>query len=150
MGSEISGDIRRVTARRCRVDGDNWAPIRFKSQPPRGGVVEDITFEDIEVENVRSVFDVILEWRSGADRNRVMEYADPVTQLRNVTVRNVHGSAGSMGRFSGFASDPIGADVFRFENCSFATGTGLTLQNATPDLTGMTWTVQEGETIIKR
>lgn len=150
MGSEISGDIRRVTARRCRVDGDNWAPIRFKSQPPRGGVVEDILFEDIEVENVRSVFDVILEWRSNAERDRVMEYADPVTRLRNVTVRNVHGSAGSMGRFSGFANEPIGADVFHFENCSFATGTGLTLHDATPDLSGMTWTVQEGDNIIKR
>ena len=150
MGSEISGDIRNVLARRCRVDEDNWAPIRFKSQPPRGGVVENITFEDIVVENVRSVFDVILDWRSNADRDRVFEYADPVTALRNITLKNVHGSGKSMGRFSGYAQSPIGADVFHFENCAFDTETGLVLQHAAPDFTGLEWTVKEGPQIIKR
>ena len=150
MGSEISGDIRRVTARRCRVDEDNWAPIRFKSQPPRGGVVEDITFEDIAVSGVRNVFDVILDWRSNADRNRMMTYADPVTALRRITVRNVRGSGKSMGRFSGYARSPIGADVFHFENCAFDTETGLVLEHAAPDLTGLEWTVKEGPQLITR
>ncbi|MBQ9399702.1 MAG: glycoside hydrolase [Bacteroidales bacterium] len=148
MGSEVSGDVRRVVARDCRVDSDNWAPIRFKSQPPRGGIVEDITFENMEIDNVRNIFDVILEWRSNADRGKVMEYADPVTELRNVTVRNVRGRGKTMGRISGFESSPILRDVFHFENCSFETGTGLIIKNADPDLTGLEWTVSEGEKLL--
>ena len=47
MGSEISGGIRNVTIRSCLMDNENWSPLRFKSQPSRGGTVENITFEDI-------------------------------------------------------------------------------------------------------
>ncbi len=145
MGSEISGDIRNVTARNCRVDEGNWAPIRFKSQPSRGGTVENITFENIEVSHVRNIFDVNLEWRPGSDRNRVIEYSDPVTQLRNITVRNVHGDGRTMGHIHGFASDPINKDVFHFENCSFHTETGLSLRNAAVDMNGLKYSVDKGE-----
>ena len=137
MGSEISGGIRGVVARRCRVDSDNWAPIRFKSQPPRGGLVQDILFEDISVSNVRNVFDVSLEWRSNAERDRVFVYADPVTRLKNVTVRRVSGDAQTMGHFYGFGCDPIARDVFRFEDCSFTAGKDLVVNNASIDLSGM-------------
>ena len=137
MGSEISGGIYGVTARRLRVDSDNWAPIRFKSQPPRGGVVADILFEDIEVSGVRNVFDVSLEWRSNAERDRVFEYADPVTRLERVTVRRVSGSAASMGHFRGFERDPIRRDVFRFEDCSFTAGKELEISHASIDTSGM-------------
>ncbi len=47
MGSETSGGIRNVTVLNCVMDSDNWAPIRFKSQPSRGGVVENITYKNI-------------------------------------------------------------------------------------------------------
>ena len=33
MGSEVTGGIRNVEVRQCVMDADNWAPIRFKSQP---------------------------------------------------------------------------------------------------------------------
>ena len=29
------------------MDNENWSPLRFKSQPSRGGTVENITFEDL-------------------------------------------------------------------------------------------------------
>lgn len=136
MGSEISGSIRNVTARNCKIDGDNWAPMRFKSQPARGGVVENITFENLEIENVRNIFDVSLEWMSGRGGSSV-EYSVPVTQLRNVTVRNCHGSGVTMGTFHGFKVDPLTKDVFHFENCSFTAMVPLKIANADIDFTGM-------------
>lgn len=48
MGSETSGGIRDVEVRNCVSDSGNWAPIRFKTQPSRGGVVENITYRDME------------------------------------------------------------------------------------------------------
>ena len=53
MGSETSGGIRKVEVRNCIVDAGNWAPIRFKSQPSRGGVVEDITYRNIMLKDTR-------------------------------------------------------------------------------------------------
>ena len=41
MGSEVSGSIRHVLVENCRFAGSD-AAARFKSQPSRGGVIEDI------------------------------------------------------------------------------------------------------------
>ena len=41
MGSEISGCIRNVLIEDCVCGPENRAPVRFKSQPSRGGVVEN-------------------------------------------------------------------------------------------------------------
>jgi len=38
MGSEMSGGIRNVEIRDTVIMEGNWAPIRFKSQPSRGGL----------------------------------------------------------------------------------------------------------------
>ena len=61
MGSEISGGIRNVTIRSCLMDNENWSPLRFKSQPSRGGTVENITFEDITIKGARSIVDINME-----------------------------------------------------------------------------------------
>lgn len=149
MGSEISGGIRNVTARRCRVDGDNWGPIRFKSQPPRGGWIENITFEDFEISDTRSILDVNLEWMSGRDRGTKPVYADPVTQLRNVVIRRVHGKARSLGLMNGFGVSPLGEDAFHFEDCVFEAETGLNIRNADAvRFDGAQFIVHEGPTFL--
>ena len=53
MGSETSGGIRNVEVRNCVADSGNWAPIRFKTQPSRGGVVENITYRDMTLHATR-------------------------------------------------------------------------------------------------
>ena len=63
MGSETSGGIRNVTVLNCLMDSDNWTPIRFKSQPSRGGVVENITYKNIVLHGTREAFDMNMEWR---------------------------------------------------------------------------------------
>ena len=129
MGSEISGGIRNVTSRRIKVDGDNWGPIRFKSQPARGGWVENITFEDYEISDVRNILDINLEWIARRNGQEPV-YADPVTQLRNIVIRNVRAQGQTLGTMNAFRTSPFGSDVFHFENCRFEAGTGLTVGNA--------------------
>jgi polygalacturonase len=82
MGSEVSGGIRNVTVRDCVADAGQWAPVRFKSQPSRGGVVENITYENIKIIDARMAFDFNLEWRM------VPPVAPPAPVLTKV--RNVH------------------------------------------------------------
>ncbi len=63
MGSETSGGIRNVEVRNCVADSGNWAPIRFKTQPSRGGVVENITYRDMTLHATKQAFEFNLEWR---------------------------------------------------------------------------------------
>lgn len=150
MGSEISGSIRHVTTRNCKVDAGNWGPIRFKSQPSRGGVVEDIVFEDMEIADAVNILDVNLEWRPGHSKTEPV-YSDPVTQLRGVVIRRVKASAKSIGNMYGFDCSPLGRDSFYFEDCEFKAQTGLKLKAASEvDFTGVKMEVSEGETFISR
>lgn len=150
MGSEISGSIRNVTARNCKVDSDNWGPIRFKSQPARGGIVENITFENFEISNCRNIFDINMEWNTGRGGSQQV-YAQPTTKLRNIVIRNCHGSADKLGSMHGYTSDPFEKGAFSFENCSFEGKTGLSIwSTANIDFSGLEIKVEEGKPIYER
>lgn len=139
LGSEISGDIRNVTVRNCKVQEGQWGVIRFKSQPTRGGTVENILFENIEILDAVQVFDVNLRW--GRGNQTVVD--NPLTVLRNITVRNVHGTAVALGEMHGFTAQPLTKDVFKVENCEFKVGRDLNISDAELDRSGMKVTIDE-------
>ena len=145
MGSETSGGIRNVEVRNCVSDSDNWAPIRFKTQPSRGGVVENITYRDIKLHQTRQAFEFNLEWRM------VPPIAPPAKVLpvvRNVRIINVTGDVTSVGIIHGLADSPI-RDI-HFENCQITAQKGFRLEHArNVDLAGLKLDVKEGEPITK-
>jgi polygalacturonase len=51
LGSEMSGDIRRVTISNCVFEGTDRG-IRFKTMRGRGGIVEDIRVSNIVMHNI--------------------------------------------------------------------------------------------------
>jgi polygalacturonase len=128
------------------ADADNWAPIRFKTQPSRGGVVENITYRDIQLIDTRQAFEFNLEWRM------VPPIAPPAKVLpvvRNVTIRNVSGTVKSVGMMHGLVDSPI--ENVKFENCKITAQRGFTMENARKvDLSGLTVEVKEGEPVTKR
>jgi polygalacturonase len=146
MGSETSGGIRRVTVRNCVAEADNWAPIRFKSQPSRGGVVEDITYQDIVLRNTRQAFEFNMEWRM------VPPIAPPSQVLpvvRNVKLINITGTVTTGGRIHGLKGSPI--ENVSFQNCVVTAQKGLVLENVRGlDTSGLKLTVAEGEAIVRR
>jgi polygalacturonase len=146
MGSETSGGIRNVTVRHCTADSDNAAPIRFKTQPSRGGVVENITYSDIVLKDTRQAFEFNLEWRM------VPPIAPPAKVLpivRNVTIRNVSGTTKNVGFMHGLAGSPI-LNV-KFEKCNITADKGFVIENARHvDLSGLKITVKSGEAITKK
>jgi polygalacturonase len=146
MGSETSGGIRNVTTRHCVMDSDNWAPIRFKTQPSRGGVVENITYSDIVLKDTRVAFEFNLEWRM------VPPIAPPAKVLpivRNVTIRNVTGTVKTVGMMHGLTGSPI-LNV-KFEKCNITAGKGFVMENARQvDLSGLKLNVKNGDAITKK
>lgn len=61
IGSETSGGMRNVEVYGLKAIGTNTG-IRFKSAKVRGGVIEDIWFHHIEMEEVKSPFHFELNW----------------------------------------------------------------------------------------
>jgi polygalacturonase len=145
MGSETSGGIRNVEVRNCIMDSGNWAPIRFKSQPSRSGVVENITYRDIKLHETRQAFEFNLEWRM------VPPIAPPAKVLpvvRNVKIINVSGDVQSVGIIHGLAGSPI--QGITFENCKIAAQKGFKIEHArNVDMKGLSLDVKEGDAITK-
>jgi exo-poly-alpha-galacturonosidase len=146
MGSETSGGIRNVEVRDCIAEANNWAPIRFKTQPSRSGVVENITYRNLELRDVRQAVEFTMAWRM------VPPIAPPAKILpivRNVRLINLHGTATAVGSMHGLPESFI--DGIKFENCDVTAQTGLVIENArNVDTAGLKITVKEGEPIIHR
>lgn len=146
MGSETSGGIRNVEIRNCVVDSGNWAPIRFKTQPSRSGVVENITYRNILIKDARQAFEFNMEWRM------VPPIAPPAKVLpvvRNVRFINITGKANSLGNIHGLKDSPI-TDV-KFIKCNITAQKGLTVENVKDvDFSGLKAEVKEGQTIIMK
>ena len=148
MGSEISGCIRNVTIRKCVMDNENWNPLRFKSQPSRGGIVENITFEDIHISGASSVFSINMEWRMVPPLKPAVS---PLTCLRNIRFKNIRGEAKTVGQIHGFKDAPFGPETFFFENVHIKAEKGLSIMNADDvNFEGLTLEVTNGDKIYKR
>jgi len=134
IGSEVSGDVRNVTVRHCDMAGENWNPIRIKSQPSRGGVVENILFDDIDIQQARNVLEINMTWRmKGADEPP----HEPLTTLRNIRLRNIRAHAEHAGTIQGFEQMYIPRGAISFENCFFETDTPIKQKYADIELGGV-------------
>jgi polygalacturonase len=146
MGSETSGGIRNVEVNDCVAEAGNFAPIRFKSQPSRGGVVENITYRNLQLNNTRQAFEFNLEWRMVAP---VAPPAKVLPVVRNVKMINISGTVNSAGIIHGLRDSPI--QGLTFENCNLTAQRGLTLENVTNvDSSGLHIQVAAGEPLIQR
>jgi polygalacturonase len=145
MGSETSGGIRNVMVRRCIFDSGNWAPIRFKTQPSRSGVVENITYRDITLHQTRQAFEFNMEWRM------VPPVAPPAKVLpvvRNVKIINVSGDVQSVGVIHGLAGSPIRGITFK--NTDITAQTGLKLDHVRDlEMKGLSLDVKQGPPVTK-
>lgn len=147
MGSEISGCIRNVVIENCICGEKNQAPVRFKSQPSRGGIVEDITFKDFTLNNCGTFISANMIWRMVEDYKPYT----PRTILRDIKVINVHGTARTAGDIIGDPAAPIQEGTFKFENCNLTVQRGLNLANVDQqNFEGLNLTIPEGVQKINR
>jgi polygalacturonase len=144
MGSEVSGSIRHVLVQRCKFTGTSQ-PARFKSQPSRGGVIEDIVYRDIQMDNTRQAVEFDMAWRMVPP---IATPAKVLTVVRNVQFINFSGTAQSGGVIHGLKDSPI--QNVKFENCKFTAQRGLDIQNVNDlDVSGLDLKVAQGEPVIR-
>ena len=143
MGSEVTGSIRHVLVQRCTFTNTGSA-ARFKSQPSRGGVIEDVVFRDITLDNAAQAFDFEMAWDMRLEHQA---QAKVLTDCRDIQLIHFTGTARRGGTMSGLPGGPI-HDV-KFVDCALTTQTPLRIENAVKiDTSGLKITGPQGPPII--
>lgn len=75
FGSETSGGMRHILARNLKAKGTNVG-IRFKSATNRGGVVEDIHVQNIEMDSVGLAIEISPNWNPSYSYSALPEEFD--------------------------------------------------------------------------
>lgn len=95
IGSETNGGVSQILVRDLSLDGpDNG--IRIKSNPSKGGLVEDVLYEDICIRN--SKYPIVFDTAYSFPGKGVDQF--PVYQ--GITLRNVRITGGGKLQFNGF------------------------------------------------
>lgn len=132
IGSETSGGIRNVKVQNCRADAGCEEIVRFKTKIGRGGVVEDILYENITATGTARVFSFNMNafstmWVPEAFTTPVPpELGLPV--FRNIVVRNLTArDCESAGRIAGLAETPL--RNLRLENVIIEAKKGFAIEH---------------------
>lgn len=93
VGSAISGGVRNVYAHDCDISG-TMQGLRMKSMRGRGGVVENVRFENIRVDEVSNE---ALQINMFYEFSTVMPKTKTPSVFRNISFTNVRGSGARVG-----------------------------------------------------
>ncbi len=134
IGSETAGGIRNVRVSDCRADNGCGEVVRFKTRMGRGGVVENIIYENIVAEGIARVFNFNMEAFSTTWLPEEFRTPAPVEQgtpvFRNITVRNLTArNSVSAGSLVGLPESPL-RDV-TLENVDIRAKNAFTVRNTT-------------------
>ncbi|MDQ2686369.1 MAG: glycoside hydrolase family 28 protein [Armatimonadota bacterium] len=131
IGSETNGGVRGMTVERCTFDG-TVSGIRMKSSRGRGGTVENLTYSDITMKNVRTAIDISSYYphppKPGVADSTTTVTADTLC-WRNIQIRNVTATGGrDAGLMVGLPEMPL--SNITLENVHLSTEHGLRIDNA--------------------
>lgn len=126
IGSETFGGIRRVVVQDCVADHGQRAPVRIKTMPSHGGVVEDIVYRRIRVEGVDQAFEINMDWRTGTSHPERESRPAPI--FRNIRLIDITGTAKSVGIIQGLADSPV--EGVTFSGCRIEAARALTVAHA--------------------
>jgi polygalacturonase len=94
LGSEIAGGIRNLVANNITCDGTQMG-VRIKSRRGRGGVVEDVRFDNWTMENVGQAINVTSYYlMEGEVRTSAQPVSEKTPVFRNIAISHmtIHGA----------------------------------------------------------
>ncbi len=110
IGGGSHGDVRGMTVRDCTFQ-DTDAGIRLKSGRDRGGLAEDLTYENLTMKDVKTAI-LITSYYPTIPKNPADDPAQKITDhtpyWKHIRIENVTSENGAMaGRIVGLAEAPI-------------------------------------------
>ncbi len=124
IGSEMSGGVRNVYAHHCDFSQTDRG-LRIKSMKGRGGVIENIWFEDIKMDNIkREAIKINMHYGSSSIQPRT----DSLPTFRNLHYKNITSNQSQYGiRIQGIDSQYV--DQIFFENVELVSERGIYIEN---------------------
>jgi len=93
IGSGMSGGVKNIYAHNCKIEGTMMG-IRLKSMRGRGGYVENVKFEDIEINNVsRQAIQINMFY----EYSTVMPKTETPSVFEDITMKNIYGTDNNVG-----------------------------------------------------
>jgi polygalacturonase len=133
IGSETVGGVRNLVVKNCRFDGTENG-LRIKSRRGKGGLVQDVSYSDITMTNVRPALSMVCYYQDSSQAKYPKDDpAQPMTDttpiIRNVRISNVTASSTkNAGLIVGLPESLVSNVVL--ENVHLSAETGLTIANA--------------------
>ncbi len=131
IGSETNGSVRHVTFRNCTFDGNRIA-IYLKASRDRGGVVDDVVYENITMKNVGEIIHIASYYPDNkipapGVKVEPAPLGDHTPQWSNITIRNIVATGGTRdaGVIMGLPEAP--AANITLSNVTIEAPTGLRL-----------------------
>ena len=108
IGSEMSGGVKNVRVHHCMIDGADIG-IRIKTKPTRGGFIENVTFEDIQMRRIRShAIDCNLLYDGNHEESLDLDDLRHVPRIDGIRLRNIECSSAPHGmKLQGLPGHPI-------------------------------------------
>jgi len=131
VGSYTSGGLRHLNVSKCTFDGTTCG-VRIKTARGRGGVVEDLSYSDLTMKNVRAPF-YITEYYPHEPAIPVDDIpsqpGDRIPVYRNIVLKNISAfGADEAVKLWGLPESPL--TNIRFENVNISTKKGGDISNA--------------------
>jgi polygalacturonase len=147
FGSETSGGMRHILAKNLKANGTGVG-IRFKSATNRGGTVEDIYIDNLEMSNIGTALEITPNWNpsysystlpAGYDINTVPEHwkkmlqpVDPekgIPNFKDVYISNIKVDGARKAIFAdGLKQEPL--KNFHLTNVNITANTAGSIKNA--------------------
>jgi len=124
IGSEMSGDVRKITISNCVFDGTDRG-IRIKTARGRGGVVEEIRVDNIIMKNIRDQA-IVLDMKYA--KTTVEAVSDRTPRFRNIHFSNITGEVKQAGFLNGLEELPI--ENITFNDINLDAERGFVLNNS--------------------
>lgn len=122
IGSEMSGDVRKITISNCVFDGTDRG-IRIKSARGRGGVVEEIRVSNIIMKNIGEQ-GIVLDMQY--TKTALEPVSERTPKFRNIHFSNITGQVNQAGYLNGLEEMPI--ENISFNDINLDAQTGFSLQ----------------------
>ena len=146
IGSETAGGFNNLKVERLTFkDTDNG--LRIKSYQGRGGLVENISYSDVTMENVKTPIIITGYYPKIPDTDTTDAFTDTTPVYRNIMIKNVTATSP---KYAGFIVGMPGAPIknVTLENVHIKAPKGLTIRNAQVTLKNVTIEVEQGPPFI--
>jgi polygalacturonase len=124
IGSEMSGDVRKITISNCVFDGTDRG-IRIKTARGRGGIVEEIRVSNIIMKNIREQA-IVLDMQYAKTSKEPVSERTP--RFRNIHFSAISGQVNQAGYLNGLEEMPI--ENISFSDINFEAKTGFNISNS--------------------